>query len=137
MKIVFFTLLVLLSLQASAGGISEEVKLLSLTETTEDEYTLKYVSTKSDKTFTIHLSYSKLGYMFKAKFLTQEKFHSAISLLKEQLKQKNSVRFGWFGGGPCVIDESKNIYRSDALEIYNEGHPNKGPQVVYAFCEYS
>lgn len=137
MKIVLLTLLVLFSLQASAGGTSEEVRLLSLTETTDDEYTLKYISSKSGKTFTIHISYSKLGYMFKAKFLTEEKYHSAISLLKEQLNQKSTVRFGWFGGGPCAIDKNKNIYRSDALEIYNEGYPENGPQVVYAFCEYS
>ncbi len=137
MKILFTVFLVLFSLQVSAGGTSEEIDLVSLIETKKNEYTLKYKSMESRKLYTVNLSYSTLGYFLKARFLTQEKYDASISLLKQQIAQGKLVRFGWFGGGPCIIDKTTNTYRSDALEIYNEGYPNKGPLVVYAFCEYS
>ena len=136
MNVSLAAILIIFAVQAFAGGTSEEVTLLSLSETKEDEYTIKYRSVESNKVFTIYLSYRKLGYMFKARFLTQDKYADAIKLLEEQLKHNKNVRFGWFGGGPCVVDKINNVYRSDALDIYTEDYPNRGSQVVYAFCEY-
>ncbi|MGI0116604.1 hypothetical protein [Zooshikella sp. RANM57] len=133
MKKVLATALLLFSIQGFAGGISYEVKLLSLTETKNAEYTLKYKSIKSGEIYTIYLSYNKWGYIFDSMF-SQDKYNSAINLLKKQMKQKTPVRFGWWG--PCVIDKNKNIYRSDALVIFNEGEPDKKLEVVYPFCEY-
>ncbi len=134
MKTVFAAFLLLLSSQVFAGGASVEVELLSLTETREDKYILKYRNIESDEIYKIYLSYDKGRYIVNPK-LTHDKYTAAISLLKKQLKQKIPVRFGWFARGPCLINKSKNIYRSDALKIYEENYPDKA-QVVYAFCQY-
>ncbi len=137
MKILITVTLLFLNLSAFSGGTSEEVRLISLTEIKQHEHTLMYKSVASGEIYTIGLSYSRLNYFFKARFLTQEKYDVSISLLTQQLIQGKIVRFGWFGGGPCPIDEDKNIYRSDALEVYNESYSDKESNVVYAFCEYS
>ncbi len=137
MKILIIVTLLVLNLSAFAGGTSEDVRLISLTKKKQHEHTLVYKSVASGEIYTIELSYSGLSYFFKARFLTQERYDVSISLLTQQLVQDKIVRLGWFGGGPCPIDEDKNIYRSDALEIYNEGDSKKEPNVVYAFCEYS
>jgi hypothetical protein len=136
MKIALATFLIVYSIYAYAGGSSEPVQLLSLTETQDHKYTLKYKSTNSEKIYTIYLSYNKLGYLLQSKFLSQEKYDASIALLKKQLKNKIPVRFGWFGGGPCVVNKNQLIYRSDALDIYIEKANSEKMKVVYAFCEY-
>ena len=136
MKITIFILLVVLTFSVAAGGTSEEVELISLSEIQDDEYKLKYKSIQTGDVYTIFLSHSKIEYLFKARFLTQKTYEAGISLLKYQLNEKKPVRFGWFGGGPCPVEREKNIYRSDSLNINNEGYPDKGLLVVYAFCEY-
>ncbi|MCX4026428.1 hypothetical protein H0A36_26570 [Endozoicomonas sp. SM1973] len=132
MKNILATFLLLLSTQVFAGGGSIEVELLSMTETEDAEYTLKYRSIESGETYTVYLSYDKWGYLFDS-WYSQDKYASAINLLKKQLKQKAPARFGWFRR--CVVDESKNIYRSDALDIFEERNADKRIPVVYAFCE--
>ena len=123
---------------AFAGGTSEEVNLTSLVDEGNDKYTLKYKSFESGKNYTIYLSYNRWEYLrlFKASYLTKDKYDASITLLKKQLSLKKHVRFGWFGGGPCLVDKENNIYRSDALDIIYEDYPNEEPKVVYSYCEY-
>ena len=132
MKLVVFVILTLLSKSLFAGGNSEKVNLISLTQTESKDYVLMYESVKTAKIYTINLSYSRFTYLFNSRFLTSDKFDNSISLLKSQLKQGKTIRFGWFGGGPCLVNKGQNIYRSDALDVLKE----KGKSVVYAFCEY-
>jgi len=131
MKIVALITLLLFSINTFAGGDSKDVILLSLTETGDGDFELKYRDQKSSDVFTVYLSYDQERYLRKAKFLTSEKFYEAVDLLKRQLKLNGPVRFGSFGGGPCVVKKEENIYRSDALHIF------EGGRVVYAFCQYS
>ena len=123
---------------AFAGGISEEVNFIFLVDEGNGKYTLKYKNSESGKNYTIYLAYSRWEYLnlFKSSYLTKEKYDASITLLKKQLALNQPVRFGWFGGGPCLVDKENNIYRSDALSIHNEGYPNEELKVVYAFCEY-
>ncbi len=136
MRKLVAVILLIISTASYAGGTSYEIMLLSLVETKADEYILKYKVLNTEDIYEIHLSYSPMEYLLKARFLTEEKYTESIKLLKEQFLEKKPVRFGWFGGGPCALNKEKSVYRSDALDIYNEGNSDKGPFVVYAFCEY-
>ena len=129
-------LLILISSQAIAGGVSEEVNILSLKESAPENYTLEYSSLKSGERYIVYLSYNDAHYSQNAKFLTQEKFEEGIRLLKSQVISKESVRFGWFGAGPCLVDKARNIFRSDALDLYVEPYSSSKLKVAYAFCEY-
>jgi hypothetical protein len=131
MKIFLVILLCFFALPSFAGGSSEAVILNSLTEKEDDEFVLKYKVVSSEEIYTIHLAYDSFHYLLNARFLTKDKFRASILVLKEQLESKKVVQFGFFGGGPCLIDKDKHIYRSDALDTYNNG------KIVYAFCEYS
>ncbi len=113
-----------------AGGDSREVSLKSLFQTAENTYVLKYVEGGGVDVSTLHLSYDAERYSKYARFLTQERFDQAISLLNRQLASKQVVYLGSFGGGPCLVDKAKQVYRSDALDIY------EGGRVVYVFCRY-
>jgi hypothetical protein len=129
-------LLILVSSRAIAGGASEEVNILSLKESAPDNYTLEYSSLKSGERYIISLSYDEAHYSQYAKFLTQEKFEEGIRLLKSQMISQKSVRFGWFGAGPCLVNKARNIFKSDALDLYVEPYSTSKLKVVYAFCEY-
>jgi hypothetical protein len=129
-------LLILISSRAIAGGASEEVNILSLKESRPGKYTLEYNSLKNGKRYIIYLSYNDAHYSRNAEFLTQEKFDEGIRLLKSQVISKETVRFGWFGAGPCLLNKDRNIFKSDALDLYVEPHSSSKSKVVYAFCEY-
>jgi hypothetical protein len=135
MKYIILILSFLLSLSAVAGGNSQLVQFKSLTETGLNEYTLTYQKSKSKETVTLHLEYNSLQYA-KLDFLSLKQYKKSIDLLKKQIDKKAPARFGSFGSGPCVIDKKNNIYRSDALDIYDEKNGNDKLLVVYAFCEY-
>ncbi|WP_078082621.1 hypothetical protein [Microbulbifer mangrovi] len=130
MRTLIAAILFLIPLLSLAGGDSRDVVLVSLSETAENTYTLEYVELEGDSHFTLHLSYDARRYSKHAKFLTRTKFEQAIELLEKQIAGEKVVRLGSFGGGPCIVDRENNIYRSDALDIY------EGGRVVFAFCGY-
>ena len=135
MKYLIFPLLLVLSNLVIAGGGSEEVKLISLEEIETDKYVLKYRAISSQKVITVRLEYDPIQYLF-LKTLNKDKYQNSILLLKKQVLSQSTVRFGSFGGGPCLIDKKNSVYRSDALDIYDEDRSKRERLVIYAFCEY-
>lgn len=133
MRKLLAIVLIILVLKANAGGTSEEVKLLSLVEISEGKYELKYIVNSSSDTITLQLEYNTIQYLFTG-MLSKAKFSDGIMLLKQQVKAQERSRLGFFGGGPCAVDKSLNLYRSDALSILSE--EVDGDTVVYIFCEY-
>lgn len=133
MKIISVIMIFLMSVRCIAGGMSEEIIIHSLIEG-EVKYLFCYKSVSTNKEYSIELNYDATHYKFYARFLTKNKFQESLELLKSQFAESKPVRFGWFGSGPCKI--SGNKYRSDALDIYNEGTEETPNRVVYAFCGY-
>ena len=115
---------------------SEAVEFMSLTVKNDGNYILVYKELDSQKIFTIHISYDSKHYSKNARFLTKDKFELAINYLENQIEVNPISRFGWFGSGPCLIDKTRNEYRSDALDLYIEGGKTVGEKVVYSFCKY-
>jgi hypothetical protein len=132
MKKLALLLLLIFPTLSFAGGDSKAVDLISLKEVSKNRYTLTYKEMESKKTITIHLEYKAFRYLL-TDFLSKDKYLKAIDLLKTQISENKPCRFG---GAPCVVDKEKNIYRSDALDIYSEEHGEDELSVVYAFCEY-
>lgn len=136
MNKILLSIIFLISSSAFAGGDSVEVSFISLNEIDKDEYELKYKEINSEKIITVKLEYDRLQYlMFKP--LNFEKYQNAIMFLKKQIQSGKPARFGAMGGGPCIVDKTQGLFRSDALDIYTEYPNSEKRKVVYAFCEYS
>ena len=128
-------LFLLLSYSVFAGGDSKEVQLRALEAIGNGHYVLRYTELDTGNRIEIQLAFGTVEYLL-TDSITREKFEDSIALLENQLRNDSPVRFGSIAGGPCIVDESKNIFRSDALMVLDEDIGNRSKKVVYALCEY-
>lgn len=126
-RLMLFVLLLLVPLIAMGERSAFDAKIIKLTEKGNDEYKLRMIQLSQpfgykhnqDIELVIHLRFECPIYECSDEETqpTLKKYHQAIALLKNQLADSKTIKFGVVDRGFAEIEGEKNEYQSNALEI--------------------